>query len=79
MSPSPELVVYGKVIGPVECSQSTQWGRILFKPSSEGDAALVITIPSQNDAEAEELVGLIPRQCAPLSPWAGQYGSIRSY
>lgn len=60
MSHSAKLVVHGKLRGPVKCTQPVRWGHTLFTPSSEEGVAFEMTLPAQNDNEAEQLVGLIP-------------------
>lgn len=60
MSRSPELVVYGELKGPVECSQLTKWGHVALAPSPDGGVTFEIGISVKNDIEAGHLISLIP-------------------
>lgn len=53
-------IVYGKLIGPVECSQPTKWGHVILTSSSDGGVNFEVTIPVKNEIEAGHLVGLAP-------------------
>ncbi len=61
MDRSINLIVNGRLAGPVECDRAVTWGYVTLKPSLDGDdVAFEAALSAENEAEAGNLVGLIP-------------------